>query len=180
MGHEFIGVIEDTGADVSSVKKGDLVIAPFAWSDGTCDYCCEGLQTSCRHGGFWNVNGVGGGRLTRCGCRSRMAPWWRRRSRRSPRSFRPCSPQDATPIGDVLGIPHVPGWTALSSMARTEGVLNVLPIPHAMVYLLLRALQDDVQADDFAPEHYEVDWAGRPGPADLSPVGRRQFGLQAW
>ena len=40
------------------------------------------------------------------------------------------------------------GWTALSSMARTEGVLNVLPIPHAMVYLLLRALQDDVADDD--------------------------------
>jgi threonine dehydrogenase-like Zn-dependent dehydrogenase len=61
MGHEFIGVVEDTGDDVTSVKKGDLVIAPFAWSDGTCDYCREGLQTSCRHGGFWNANGVGGG-----------------------------------------------------------------------------------------------------------------------
>ena len=34
MGHEFIGVVEDTGGDVGSVKKGDLVIAPFAWSDG--------------------------------------------------------------------------------------------------------------------------------------------------
>jgi len=151
-------------------------------------------------------------------------------------------------------------------MARTEGVLNVLPIPHAMVYLLLRALQDDVadddlcgaangqslpvnevyhavllpgmspipdvepgdtvwwhpdavhsvdpvtdqqgwgnlmyipaapycpknaayaercgQAflagrtpDDFDAEHYEAGWTGRPGPAGLSPVGRRQLGL---
>jgi threonine dehydrogenase-like Zn-dependent dehydrogenase len=61
MGHEFIGVVEDAGGDVTSVKNGDLVIAPFAWSDGTCDYCREGLQTSCRHGGFWNANGVGGG-----------------------------------------------------------------------------------------------------------------------
>jgi threonine dehydrogenase-like Zn-dependent dehydrogenase len=42
MGHEFIGIVEDTGADVTSVKKGDLVIAPFAWSDGTCDFCREG------------------------------------------------------------------------------------------------------------------------------------------
>jgi threonine dehydrogenase-like Zn-dependent dehydrogenase len=61
MGHEFIGVVEDTGSDVSTIKRGDLVIAPFAWSDGTCDFCREGLQTSCRHGGFWNANGVGGG-----------------------------------------------------------------------------------------------------------------------
>jgi hypothetical protein len=161
------------------------------------------------------------------------------------------------------------GWTALSDMAPTEGVLNVVPIPNAMVYLLLRALQDDVADDDlcgstngavlpvnekyhsvlmpaltpipavepgdtvwwhgdgihsvdpvtdqqgwgnvmyipatpyceknaaygaqcgeafvsgkspsdFAAEDYEVDWAGRPRPEDLSPVGRKQLGLEDW
>jgi threonine dehydrogenase-like Zn-dependent dehydrogenase len=60
MGHEFVGVVEDAGTDVTTVRKGDFVIAPFAWSDGTCDFCREGLQTSCRHGGFWNAGGVGG------------------------------------------------------------------------------------------------------------------------
>jgi hypothetical protein len=40
------------------------------------------------------------------------------------------------------------GWTALSDMEPTEGVLNVVPIPHAMAYLLLRALQDDVDEGD--------------------------------
>ena len=39
MGHEFIGVVEDVGKDVRTVKKGDLVVAPFAWSDGTCEFC---------------------------------------------------------------------------------------------------------------------------------------------
>jgi threonine dehydrogenase-like Zn-dependent dehydrogenase len=61
MGHEFLGVVEEVGADVSTLKKGDFVISPFAWSDGTCDFCREGLQTSCRHGGFWAGNGIGGG-----------------------------------------------------------------------------------------------------------------------
>ena len=61
MGHEFLGVVEDTGGDVATVKPGDLVIAPFAWSDGTCEFCREGLQTSCRHGGFWNSGDVRGG-----------------------------------------------------------------------------------------------------------------------
>jgi len=61
MGHEFIGVVEDTGTAVTTVKRGDFVIAPFAWSDGTCEFCREGLQTSCLHGGFWNADGVGGG-----------------------------------------------------------------------------------------------------------------------
>jgi hypothetical protein len=40
------------------------------------------------------------------------------------------------------------GWTALSDMAPTEGVLHVVPIPSAMVYLLLRALADDIADDD--------------------------------
>ncbi len=61
MGHEFIGVVEDIGADVATVKPGDFVIAPFVWSDGTCDFCREGLQTSCRHGGIWGqLPGTGG------------------------------------------------------------------------------------------------------------------------
>jgi threonine dehydrogenase-like Zn-dependent dehydrogenase len=61
MGHEFLGIVEDVGSDVTTVSKGQLVIAPFAWSDGTCDFCRQGLQTSCRHGGFWNSGDVGGG-----------------------------------------------------------------------------------------------------------------------
>lgn len=61
MGHEFIGVVEDIGADVTTVKPGDFVIAPFVWSDGTCDFCREGLQTSCRHGGIWGQLPATGG-----------------------------------------------------------------------------------------------------------------------
>jgi threonine dehydrogenase-like Zn-dependent dehydrogenase len=61
IGHEFVGVVEDLGPEVSGLKKGDVVIAPFVWSDGTCDFCREGLHTSCRHGGMWNAGGVGGG-----------------------------------------------------------------------------------------------------------------------
>jgi threonine dehydrogenase-like Zn-dependent dehydrogenase len=61
MGHEFIGVVEAVGADVRTVKAGDLVVAPFAWSDGTCMFCREGLQTSCLHGGWWARDGIDGG-----------------------------------------------------------------------------------------------------------------------
>ena len=61
IGHEFIGIVEDAGSDVTKVRKGDLVVAPFAWSDGTCDFCREGLQTACEHGGFWARNGIDGG-----------------------------------------------------------------------------------------------------------------------
>lgn len=61
IGHEFVGVVEDLGREVRTIKKGDLVIAPFVWSDGTCDFCREGLHTSCRHGGYWNTAGTGGG-----------------------------------------------------------------------------------------------------------------------
>ena len=60
IGHEFIGVVEDIGADVSDIKKGDFVIAPFAFSDGTCPHCRHGITTACVAGGFWPMNGDGG------------------------------------------------------------------------------------------------------------------------
>jgi len=55
MGHEFIGVVEDLGSDVDGVRAGDLVVAPFAYSDGTCEFCREGLHTSCVNGGFFST-----------------------------------------------------------------------------------------------------------------------------
>ncbi|MGW9197022.1 zinc-dependent alcohol dehydrogenase family protein [Micromonospora chersina] len=61
IGHEFLGVVEAVGAEVGSVRVGDLVVAPFVWSDGTCDFCREGLHTSCPHGGFWGSVGSDGG-----------------------------------------------------------------------------------------------------------------------
>jgi threonine dehydrogenase-like Zn-dependent dehydrogenase len=61
MGHEFIGVVDAVGSDVRTVKVGDVVVAPFAWSDGTCVFCQEGLHTSCLHGGWWGRDGIDGG-----------------------------------------------------------------------------------------------------------------------
>lgn len=52
MGHEAIGVVEAVGSDVRTLHVGDTVIVPFAWSDGTCASCRDGLTTSCVHGGF--------------------------------------------------------------------------------------------------------------------------------
>src|SRR6059036_2255177 len=60
MGHEAIGVVEAVGADVRTMKAGDVVIMPFAYSDGTCVFCHEGLHTSCIHGGFFGTGVVDG------------------------------------------------------------------------------------------------------------------------
>jgi threonine dehydrogenase-like Zn-dependent dehydrogenase len=60
MGHEAIGVVEAVGANVRTMVAGDLVVMPFAFSDGTCVFCHEGLHTSCIHGGFFGTDEVGG------------------------------------------------------------------------------------------------------------------------
>jgi threonine dehydrogenase-like Zn-dependent dehydrogenase len=60
MGHEAIGVVESVGRAVRTIKPGDLVVMPFAWSDGTCEFCRDGLQTSCAHGGFFGTVEVAG------------------------------------------------------------------------------------------------------------------------
>ncbi|MEW1724399.1 zinc-dependent alcohol dehydrogenase family protein [Streptomyces sp. NPDC093109] len=61
IGHEFLGVVEETGAGVSGFAAGDLVVAPFAWSDGVCALCREGVHTSCAEGGIWGQPGSDGG-----------------------------------------------------------------------------------------------------------------------
>ena len=60
MGHELIGIVEEIGAAVTTLKVGDFVIAPFAFQDNTCVFCREGFQTSCIHGGFYGSPEVGG------------------------------------------------------------------------------------------------------------------------
>lgn len=55
MGHEAIGVVEEVGADVTTLSVGDTVIVPFAWSDNTCAFCRDGITTSCVHGGFFDA-----------------------------------------------------------------------------------------------------------------------------
>ena len=54
MGHEFLGTIEELGSQVPGFKRGDLVVASFAYQDNTCEFCRESLQTSCPNGGFFS------------------------------------------------------------------------------------------------------------------------------
>src|SRR3989442_618127 len=60
MGHEAIGVVEAVGSGVRTLKVGEVVVRPFAYSDGTCAFCHEGLHTSCVHGGFFGTVDVPG------------------------------------------------------------------------------------------------------------------------
>jgi threonine dehydrogenase-like Zn-dependent dehydrogenase len=52
-GHEPMGIVEEAGSEVRSVEAGDHVLAPFSISDGTCEFCRQGLHTSCVHGNVW-------------------------------------------------------------------------------------------------------------------------------
>ncbi len=61
IGHEFIGVVEEVGSDVHNLKKGDFVVAPFTYCDGTCANCRAGWPSNCLHGGSFGNHGVDGG-----------------------------------------------------------------------------------------------------------------------
>ena len=50
IGHEFIGVVEQAGAEVRGVREGDLVVAPFIYSDMSCPHCLNGSTISCPAG----------------------------------------------------------------------------------------------------------------------------------
>lgn len=49
MGHEYVGVVEEIGSDVSEIKVGDLVVGSFVASDNTCEICAAGFQSKCVH-----------------------------------------------------------------------------------------------------------------------------------
>ena len=53
IGHEFVGVVEEVGTDVRSVRPGQFVVAPFTISDNTCVHCRNGVHTSCVQVGWW-------------------------------------------------------------------------------------------------------------------------------
>jgi threonine dehydrogenase-like Zn-dependent dehydrogenase len=52
MGHEYAGVVEETGEDVKNVKVGDFVVGSFVISDNTCEICQSGYQSKCVRGTF--------------------------------------------------------------------------------------------------------------------------------
>jgi len=70
VGHEFIGVVEETGSEVEMIKEGDFVIGPFAYSCGTCPNCQAGFQTACLNGGYF-----GGGAGKGCQAEYIHVPW---------------------------------------------------------------------------------------------------------
>jgi threonine dehydrogenase-like Zn-dependent dehydrogenase len=49
MGHEYVGIVEEVGDDVTNVRPGQFVIGSFFASDNTCEICRAGYQTSCIH-----------------------------------------------------------------------------------------------------------------------------------
>lgn len=61
IGHEFMGVVETVGKEVKKIKKGDLVVAPFTASDGTCPECRAGMTIACRNRKNWGAQGFDGG-----------------------------------------------------------------------------------------------------------------------
>ncbi|MER6141843.1 zinc-dependent alcohol dehydrogenase family protein [Streptomyces sparsogenes] len=54
IGHEYVGVVEEVGSDVSAVRPGQFVIGSFFASDNTCPVCRAGYHTSCLHREFIN------------------------------------------------------------------------------------------------------------------------------
>jgi threonine dehydrogenase-like Zn-dependent dehydrogenase len=61
IGHEFMGVVDEVGADVKELQPGDNVVTPFTWSDGTCALCRAGWPSNCLHGGGYGNHGIDGG-----------------------------------------------------------------------------------------------------------------------
>src|SRR5436189_570499 len=49
MGHEYVGIVDEVGPSVTTIKPGHFVIGSFFASDNTCEICRAGYQSSCIH-----------------------------------------------------------------------------------------------------------------------------------
>src|SRR5687767_3088983 len=49
MGHEYVGIVEEVGSAVATIRPGQFVIGSFFASDNTCEICQSGYQSSCIH-----------------------------------------------------------------------------------------------------------------------------------
>src|SRR5690554_624372 len=124
IGHEFVGVVEQVGVDVTAVRVGEFVIAPFYHCDNTCINCRNGVSTSCLNGGWWGaydrsgafVDGAQGERI------------------RVPNANGTLVPTPATPgedqigsllaLADVMGTGHHAAGSAGVTAGSTVGVVG--------------------------------------------------------
>lgn len=66
IGHEHIGIVEEVGAEVTTLRPGDFVVAPFSISDNTCVHCQHGVQTSCEQGLWYGSEDADGHLIDAC------------------------------------------------------------------------------------------------------------------
>jgi threonine dehydrogenase-like Zn-dependent dehydrogenase len=119
-GHEFVGIVDTIGSDVTTVQPGDYVIAPFVASDGTCEYCHAGLHTSCVHMSNWGDDANGGqAEAVRVpyadGTLVKMAPGM---------SETPAKLASALALCDVMGTGHHGVVTAHTRAGETVAVIG--------------------------------------------------------
>ncbi len=58
MGHEYVGIVEEVGSEVTTVRPGQFVVGSFFASDNTCAICRAGYQSSCVHREPVGANGA--------------------------------------------------------------------------------------------------------------------------
>jgi threonine dehydrogenase-like Zn-dependent dehydrogenase len=61
IGHEFIGAVTEVGSAVKAIAKGDFIVSPFTYNDGTCPHCLAGWPSNCANGGSFGNHGIDGG-----------------------------------------------------------------------------------------------------------------------
>ncbi|MEO6533886.1 MAG: alcohol dehydrogenase catalytic domain-containing protein [Pseudolysinimonas sp.] len=71
MGHELVGIVQEVGSGVTTVRPGDFVISPFSFSDNTCQSCRNGFQSACDHVAFFGSKDAAG--LPTVGAQSDLA-----------------------------------------------------------------------------------------------------------
>ncbi len=113
LGHEFVGVVHETGPAVQNLKTGDRVVAPAAPWCGSCPTCRRGQFQKCERGGIFGSGAAFGG-LGGAHAEFVRVPWADACLSRIPEGV---SDAQALTVGDILSA----GWTAVKNAVTAPG-----------------------------------------------------------
>jgi threonine dehydrogenase-like Zn-dependent dehydrogenase len=119
LGHEAVGIVEATGAAVSTVRPGDRVVLSFSVACGSCWFCRRGETNLCEHAAVFGA-GPFGGNLPGAQAESVRVPWADVNLLEVPADL---DDERAVFVGDVL----TTGFHAASlARARPDDIVAVL------------------------------------------------------
>jgi len=152
MGHEFVGEIVETGAEVGALAVGDRVFSPFTTNCGNCSYCRAGLTSRCPQGQLFGWVGMGEG-LQGCQAQLVRVPLAESTLLRIPQGI---TDEQALLLGDIFSTAYFCAEMAGAGPGGVHAVVGCGPVGILTIIAARDLGAEMIYAIDSVPERLEL------------------------